>query len=37
MKGEAGHGIGIHGYRHENPVAMTPEQDEAAPISVSIW
>ena len=26
---EAGHEIGIHGYSHENPVAMTPEQEEA--------
>ncbi|MFP3646693.1 polysaccharide deacetylase family protein [Paraburkholderia sp. SIMBA_054] len=25
----AGHEIGIHGYSHENPVAMTPEQEEA--------
>ena len=25
---EAGHEIGIHGYSHENPVAMTPEQEE---------
>jgi len=26
---EAGHELGIHGYSHENPVAMTPEQEEA--------
>ena len=26
---EAGHEIGMHGYRHENPIAMTPEQEEA--------
>jgi peptidoglycan-N-acetylglucosamine deacetylase len=26
---EAGHEIGIHGYTHENPIAMTPEQEEA--------
>ena len=26
---EAGHEIGIHGYSQENPVAMTPEQEEA--------
>ena len=26
---KAGHEIGIHGYSHENPVAMTPEQEEA--------
>ena len=26
---EAGHEIGIHGYSHENPIAMTPEQEEA--------
>jgi peptidoglycan/xylan/chitin deacetylase (PgdA/CDA1 family) len=25
----AGHEIGIHGYSHENPSAMTPEQEEA--------
>ena len=26
---EAGHEIGMHGYSHENPVAMTPVQEEA--------
>ena len=26
---EAGHEIGMHGYTHENPIAMTPEQEEA--------
>jgi peptidoglycan/xylan/chitin deacetylase (PgdA/CDA1 family) len=26
---EAGHEIGIHGYSHENPIAMTPAQEEA--------
>jgi peptidoglycan-N-acetylglucosamine deacetylase len=26
---EAGHEIGIHGYSHENPIAMTPVQEEA--------
>ena len=26
---EAGHEIGLHGYSHENPVAMTPQQEEA--------
>lgn len=26
---EAGHEIGAHGYSHENPVQMTPEQEEA--------
>jgi len=26
---EAGHEIGIHGYSHENPIAMTAEQEEA--------
>jgi peptidoglycan/xylan/chitin deacetylase (PgdA/CDA1 family) len=26
---DAGHEIGAHGYSHENPVAMTPEQEEA--------
>lgn len=25
----AGHEIGLHGYTHENPIAMTPEQEEA--------
>ena len=25
----AGHEIGIHGYTHENPISMTPEQEEA--------
>ena len=25
---ESGHEIGIHGYSHENPIAMTPEQEE---------
>jgi peptidoglycan-N-acetylglucosamine deacetylase len=26
---EAGHEIGVHGYSHENPIAMTREQEEA--------
>jgi len=26
---EAGHEIGVHGYTHENPIAMTPQQEEA--------
>src|SRR5256714_12212765 len=26
---DAGHEIGIHGYTHENPISMTPEQEEA--------
>lgn len=26
---DAGHEVGIHGYSHENPVAMTPVQEEA--------
>ncbi len=26
---KAGHEVGIHGYSHENPIAMTPEQEEA--------
>lgn len=26
---DAGHEIGIHGYSHENPIAMTSEQEEA--------
>ncbi len=25
---EAGHEIGVHGYSHENPLAMTPDQEE---------
>src|SRR5262245_27085042 len=25
---DAGHEIGIHGYSHENPIAMTPAQEE---------
>ena len=25
----AGHEVGAHGYSHENPIAMTPEQEEA--------
>jgi len=25
---EAGHEIGVHGYSHENPIAMTPAQEE---------
>jgi peptidoglycan/xylan/chitin deacetylase (PgdA/CDA1 family) len=28
MIAEAGHEIGAHGYSHENPVAMTPKQEE---------
>lgn len=24
---EAGHEVGLHGYSHENPIAMTPEQE----------
>jgi peptidoglycan-N-acetylglucosamine deacetylase len=26
---DTGHEIGVHGYSHENPIAMTPEQEEA--------
>lgn len=26
---EAGHEVGLHGYSHENPIAMTREQEEA--------
>jgi peptidoglycan/xylan/chitin deacetylase (PgdA/CDA1 family) len=29
MVAEAGHEIGVHGYSHENPIYMTPEQEEA--------
>ena len=29
MVASAGHEIGLHGYSHENPMAMTPEQEEA--------
>ena len=25
---DAGHEIGLHGYSHENPIAMTPQQEE---------
>lgn len=28
MVAEAGHEVGAHGYLHENPVAMTPRQEE---------
>ncbi len=26
---DAGHEVGLHGYSHENPISMTPEQEEA--------
>ena len=26
---DAGHEVGLHGYSHENPIAMSPEQEEA--------
>jgi peptidoglycan/xylan/chitin deacetylase (PgdA/CDA1 family) len=29
MVADAGHEIGVHGYSHENPIAMTPDQEEA--------
>jgi peptidoglycan/xylan/chitin deacetylase (PgdA/CDA1 family) len=29
MVSDRGHEIGMHGYSHENPIAMTPEQEEA--------
>ncbi|HEV7718121.1 MAG TPA: polysaccharide deacetylase [Arsenicitalea sp.] len=29
MVADAGHEIGVHGYSHENPIYMTPEQEEA--------
>jgi peptidoglycan/xylan/chitin deacetylase (PgdA/CDA1 family) len=29
MVADAGHEIGLHGYSHENPMVMTPEQEEA--------
>ena len=29
MAAEAGHEIGLHGYSHENPLAMSPEQEAA--------
>lgn len=29
MVAEAGHEIGLHGYSHENPLAMSPEQERA--------
>jgi peptidoglycan/xylan/chitin deacetylase (PgdA/CDA1 family) len=28
MVADGGHEIGLHGYSHENPIAMTPEQEE---------
>ena len=32
---KAGHEIGMHGYSHENPIAMTPEQEEAISTNAS--
>ncbi len=29
MVADAGHEIGVHGYTHENPISMTPDQEEA--------
>ena len=26
---DAGHEFGVHGYTHENPIALTPDQEEA--------
>ena len=42
MIAEAGHEIGIHGYCHENPIAMTPGQEEAVltkciDLITSVW
>ena len=36
---EAGHEVGIHGYSHENLIAMTPAQEEAVldPRNASNW
>ena len=31
----AGHEIGVHGYSHENPIAMNPEQEERYSTSAS--
>ena len=31
---DAGHEIGVHGYSHENPIAMTPEQEETVMLTV---
>src|SRR4029077_8433887 len=28
MVAEAGHEIGAHGYSHENPISLTPKQEE---------
>jgi peptidoglycan/xylan/chitin deacetylase (PgdA/CDA1 family) len=28
----AGHEFGVHGYRHENPVALMRDQGEAVPV-----
>jgi peptidoglycan/xylan/chitin deacetylase (PgdA/CDA1 family) len=30
MDVEQGHEVGMHGYSHENPISMSPEQEEAA-------
>jgi peptidoglycan/xylan/chitin deacetylase (PgdA/CDA1 family) len=29
MVAAAGHEVGVHGYSHENPIAMTPDQEKA--------
>ena len=29
---EAGHEVSIHGYSHENPISMTPEQEAAVSV-----
>ena len=32
---DAGHEIGAHGYSHENPIAMTPNQEEDVLVQVA--
>ncbi len=32
-----GHEIGVHGYSHENPISMTPEQEEAVLDKCMAW
>ena len=36
MIADAGHEIGAHGYSHENPIAMSPKQEEDVLVSASI-
>jgi peptidoglycan/xylan/chitin deacetylase (PgdA/CDA1 family) len=36
MVAEAGHEVGAHGYLHENPISMTPAQDEVLSRSIEL-